>query len=301
MGLIKRKLIDEDVLKIIEHKNVIKRLIMFIFGLLIYSIAYNVFFLKNNLVYGGTAGLATILQDYLDPSVTMLLFSVFTLIITYIFFDKKTALNSLFGSLILPVLVSLTSNIELSIPDDDMMLIVVFGAVLTAVGNGLASKTGFSSGGMDNLINLIVVKFKISNGKAFMIINGLIVLAGGYKYGWKTLLYAIVIIYIMSIVTDKVILGISQNKTFFIVTQEEERVKHYIQQNLSRALTVLDAHGGYSNGRKKVIMLVIPTSEYFKAKEGILEIDPNAFFTICDSYQVYNAYNKKEVKTNGIY
>ena len=199
MGLIKRKLIDEDVLKIIEHKNVIKRLIMFIFGLLIYSIAYNVFFLKNNLVYGGTAGLATILQDYLDPSVTMLLFSVFTLIITYIFFDKKTALNSLFGSLILPVLVSLTSNIELSIPDDDMMLIVVFGAVLTAVGNGLASKTGFSSGGMDNLINLIVVKFKISNGKAFMIINGLIVLAGGYKYGWKTLLYAIVIIYIMSI------------------------------------------------------------------------------------------------------
>lgn len=297
MGLLKRKLIDEDILKIIEHKNLLKRLLSFILGLIIYSIAYNVFFLKNNLVYGGTGGLATVLQDYLDPSITMFLFSAFTLILTYIFFDKKTALNSLLGSVLLPILVALTSKIELSIPDDDLMLVAIFGAVITAVGNGIAAKTGFSSGGMDNLIHLLVAKLKISHGKAFMLVNGLIVIAGGFKFGWKTLLYAIIIIYIMSIVTDKVILGISQNKTFFIVTQEEERVKKYIQKNLSRALTVLDAHGGYTNGRKKVIMLVIPTSEYFKAKEGILEIDPNAFFTICDSYQVFNAYTKnKEVE-----
>ena len=39
-------------------------------------------------------------------------------------------------------------------------------------------------------------------------------------------------------------------------------------------------------------MAVIPTIEYFKAREGILEIDPNAFITICDSYQVYGEYTK---------
>ena len=44
-------------------------------------------------------------------------------------------------------------------------------------------------------------------------------------------------------------------------------------------------------------MAVIPTIEYFKAKEGILEIDPDAFCTICDSYQVYGEYKKnKKVK-----
>ena len=38
---------------------------------------------------------------------------------------------------------------------------------------------------------------------------------------------------------------------------------------------------------------------YFKAKEGILEIDPDAFITITDSYQVYGGNThkkKKEVK-----
>ena len=42
-------------------------------------------------------------------------------------------------------------------------------------------------------------------------------------------------------------------------------------------------------------MAVIPTVEYFKAKEGILAIDPDAFFTITDSYQVYgqDSHRKK--------
>ena len=43
-------------------------------------------------------------------------------------------------------------------------------------------------------------------------------------------------------------------------------------------------------------MAVIPTIEYFKAREGILEIDPNAFITICDSYQVYGEYSNKKNK-----
>ena len=62
--------------------------------------------------------------------------------------------------------------------------------------------------------------------------------------------------------------------------------KEYILTNLSRGVTVFDAHGGYTDKEEKVIMAVIPTLEYFKAKEGILEIDENAFFTITDSYQV---------------
>ena len=44
-------------------------------------------------------------------------------------------------------------------------------------------------------------------------------------------------------------------------------------------------------------MCVIPSNEYFKAKEGILEIDPKAFFTITDSYQVLNADAHRENKT----
>jgi uncharacterized membrane-anchored protein YitT (DUF2179 family) len=38
--------------------------------------------------------------------------------------------------------------------------------------------------------------------------------------------------------------------------------------------------------KRKVLMTVIPSREYYKVTEGIKAIDPKVFFTATDSYQV---------------
>ena len=75
-----------------------------------------------------------------------------------------------------------------------------------------------------------------------------------------------------------------------------EEVKEYITDTLSKGVTVLDAIGGYTNSKQELLMVVVPTLEFYKTREGILAIDPNAFITITDSYQVYgeNKHNKKK-------
>ncbi|MBO5182795.1 MAG: YitT family protein [Bacilli bacterium] len=289
MGFIRKKLIEEDILKIVENKDLLKRYILLVVGLFLSAFAYNVFFLRQNLVYGGSGGIATLFQNYLDPTITILIIQGIALILGFIFLGKKKALNSVVGSILFPLFVKLTQNVDISIPKDDIMLVAICGAVLSGIASGLTAKTGFSTGGTDTFIHILVKKFKIRFGSAQLIINGIIVLFGGYYYGWRIILYALIILYIMGIITDKVVLGISENKAFYIVTTEEEKVKKYILKNLSRGVTIIDAHGGYSNEKIKMIMAVIPTSEYFKAKEGILQIDPEAFFNITDSYQVYGA------------
>lgn len=283
------KIIDKakrDIIYEIENKNIIKRYILLIIGSLIYSIAYNVFFVPNNLVYGGSGGIAMIIKDYIDPSITIMTISIIAFILGYIFLGKRYAFNSLIGSLLFPLFVELTKNVSLPVPTDDMMLIVICGSVLIGFATGLIGRAGLTTGGVDTVINIISKKLKISTGNAFLIVNGIIVLIGGYTFGWRILLYALIIIYIINIVTDKIMLSVSENKTFFIVTSKVDEVKDYIMNNLSRGVTVLDAHGGYSDSKQKVIMAVVPTIEYFKAKEGIKEIDENAFFTIMDSYHV---------------
>ena len=177
-----------------------------------------------------------------------------------------------------------------------MMLVAICGAVLIGLANGIIGRTGLSSGGIDSIVQIISKKMKISTGNAYLIANGLIVIAGGYKFGWRILLYALIILYIISIVNDKVVMSISMNKTFFVVTTKVNDVKEYIMNGLSRGVTVLDAKGGFSHHNQEVIMAVIPTVEYFKAKEGILEIDPNAFITITDSYQVYGQDSHRKRK-----
>lgn len=294
----KRKINTDNVLHIIENKDLLKRYVMLIIGLLIYSVTYNVFFVKNNLIYGGSSSVATIIKDYVAPPITILFISILALLLSFIFLGKKGASDSLVGSLLFPLFVTLTSSVDLPIPKDDMMLVAICGAVLIGLANGIMGRSGLGAGGLDSIVHILEVKLKISTGKAFMFLNGLIVIIGGFKFGLRTLLYALIILYIISIVTDKVVMSISMNKTFFIVTSKVDEVKEYILTNLSRGVTTLQAHGGFSEHKQEVIMAVIPSMEYFKAKEGILEIDPNAFFTITDSYQVFgqDSHRKKKRK-----
>ena len=117
--------------------------------------------------------------------------------------------------------------------------------------------------------------------------DGLIILCGVFTFGVSKIMYSIINLYIVSMMTDKVMIGISSSKSFFIITSHESEIKKYIMDELGHGVTLLEGNGAFTGNRQKVLMCVIPTREYFVAKEGIHEIDPNAFFVVADAYEVY--------------
>lgn len=286
----------KQILNSVERKDLFKRYFIFLLGLFIMALAYNLFFVRTGLMSGGSGGIAIIFKNKIDPSITILAISIFGLLLGGIFLGKDFAINSAAGAIIFPIFVKMTADIAFNIPNDDIMLVAICGAVLTGIGNGLTAKTGFSSGGIDAIVHIFHKRLHISHGTVYALINGIIIISGGFVIGYRVVLYAIIQLYIISLITDKVTLGISSNKTFFIVTNHEVEVKEYISKYLSRGVTVIEGKGGFTKKEKEVLMAVIPTVEYFKAREGILEIDPNAFITICDSYQVYGEYSDEKHK-----
>ena len=119
-----------------------------------------------------------------------------------------------------------------------------------------------------------------------LIVDGTIIVVGGFVYGWNSMLYALIVLYIVSIITDKIMLGISKSKAFYIITDEEEQVKEYIIKTLGHGVTVFPVKGGYTEEKQRMLMCVIPTREYYRLKEGISKIDKGAFFVITDAYEV---------------
>ena len=103
-------------------------------------------------------------------------------------------------------------------------------------------------------------------------------------FGLSNAIYAIISLIISSYVVDKVIIGISNNKVFYIITERPLDIRDYIIDKLHYSVTVVNARGGYSNKRRKMLMCVVPTIEYLKLKELVSEIDPNVFFLIVDTY-----------------
>ena len=96
-------------------------------------------------------------------------------------------------------------------------------------------------------------------------------------------------IYISNLVLDRVLLGISTNKAFYIITTKEEEIKEYIMSTLQHSITTFDVKGGFLDNKRKVMLTVIPSREYYRLTEGIKQIDADAFFAVTDSYQVEGA------------
>ena len=168
----------------------------------------------------------------------------------------------------------------------DQLLLAIVGGVLYGLGAGLVFKAGYTTGGTD-VLNQIMNKYaKTSIGTSMLIVDGLIVLSGAFVFGWTKFMYAIIVLYIISILTDKVLLGISSSKAFYIITSKPNEISDYVINELSHSVTVIDAKGGYSKQKNPILFTVVPTKEYYKLKAGINEIDKNAFFTAVDAYEV---------------
>ncbi len=274
-------------IKLIDQ-NTLKRYTTTIASMYFLAIAYNLFILPNDLVTGGVGGLAIIFKDYINPSLFILLINTLLIITSFFILGREETKGAVFGAIAYPIFITLTADVNkvISINTNDMLLNVIFAAVITGVSIGLIIKHGFSTGGTDIAASIISKLCQRSIGNSFLIVDSLIITLGTFAFGFIKTMYAIIFVYIYSIVTDKIILGISDNKAFYIITNKEEEVKKYIINNLHSGVTILNAQGGYENSYKKVIFCVVSSRNYFKLKEGIMAIDDKAFFIVTDAYEV---------------
>ncbi len=276
--------------KVIKQKIRIKELIEFIIGCFLVALAFNLFMSPNNLVAGGVSGFSLILKHFfgLNPSTIISVANVFLIILSFLVLGKEKTKATILGSILFPVFVSLTEHLStyISFKESEMILIAVFGGVLQGLGAGLIFRAGYSTGGTD-ILNMIVSKiFKISLGNSMFFTDGTIIVIGAFVFGFNHLMYSLIILYLISTLTDKVVLGISDSKAFYIITSKEKEVKDFVINELKHGVTEFNAKGGFNSENQTVLMSVVPTREYYKLKEGIHNIDKNAFFVAMDSYEV---------------
>ena len=286
----RRKKID-TIVDTIKKKNIGKRYLMLILGCLIVAFSFNLFFLRYGIVCFGVSGISIVLNEFgVNPSLFILISNIVLMIIAFFVLGYENMKNQLVGALSYPIFVSLTELItkHIDLGNTEMVVIAILGGVFAGIGYGLIYKSDFSTGGTDVIIGIICKYFKISMGNASLIVNGIIVLIGKIVFSWDIVLYAILVSYLISVFTDKVLLGISKCKAFYIVADKknDELIRKFLLSIDGVGTTIIDAEGGYSNNEETLLLAVVPSRSYFIVKDGLKEIDKNMFFLVCDSYEV---------------
>ncbi len=298
--------------KIFTKRN-LKEFFFINIGVLLMAAAYSFLLDPNNIVIGGVGGIATILKDVtgISSSLFILILNGVLLIVALIFVDRSFFLKTIYASLIYPVYSYLcellyTNFLSGSLPNilkfqadnptldtniasaGAYLVVVIFGAVITGFGLGLAIRNGSSTGGVDIIQKILLKYCKIPFSISLIIIDGTIVCASGiYFHNAFVILYGAIFIFVSGYVMDSIIFSGFNARCVNIVTTKPEEIKEQIFKILGRGITIVAAKGGYTGNDKTILVCVMHNQEFYKMKEIIRNIDEKAFIYITRASEVH--------------
>ncbi len=272
-------------------KKIIKYLYI-LFGCALIAFAIDFIVIPNNLLTFGINGIATMLYylNGVNVGINILFLNLCGILLSSLILDKEIIKEYLFPSIMIPIFVYLFSFISSSfvILLPEMLLVIIVAGFLTGFGYSLIYKQGLSAS-VVYLVEELIGKLTKFHSKIYSwIFDVIILIVSIFLFGYQVTLYSMIIIFISKYMITKTRFGINDSKMFYVITNKASDVKQYIIHDLKYELTVLDVKGGFSKKKNQIFLTIIDTKDYYKLKEGIRIIDPNAFIAICDTYDVVN-------------
>lgn len=272
-------------------KKIIKYLYI-LFGCALIAFAIDFIVIPNNLLTFGINGIATMLYylNGVNVGINILFLNLCGILLSSLILDKEIIKEYLFPSIMIPIFVYLFSFISSSfvILLPEMLLVIIVAGFLTGFGYSLIYKQGLSAS-VVYLVEEMIGKLTKFHSKIYSwIFDVIILIVSIFLFGYQVTLYSMIIIFISKYMITKTRFGINDSKMFYVITNKASDVKQYIIHDLKYELTVLDVKGGFSKKKNQIFLTIIDTKDYYKLKEGIRIIDPNAFIAICDTYDVVN-------------
>lgn len=271
----------------------IKQYSTVILGVFLVALAFNVFLAPYDFVAGGISGLSLIARKlfFIKTSTFIFVGNIFLLLISLRFLGKEKTKNTVLGALLLPIFIGLTENIQQFIVLDslDPLIIALLGGCISGVGYGLVFQNNFTTGGTDILNQMMEKYLKIPMAKSIMYVDGPIVVLGCVTFGFINMLYSLIVLYLVSTLSNNTMLQLNKNRLLYIQTSKIKEVKEYLIEIFHYDVTLLNSIGGFQKEKAKIIMCSVDNKHYYQIKEGISLIDPGAFITVTKSYEQKNA------------
>jgi uncharacterized membrane-anchored protein YitT (DUF2179 family) len=269
--------------------------VFIILGSLILSLAVVGFFVPNQVITGGTAGLALLLH-YITPLTIGSLIALINLPLLIVgnkYLGKMFAIRTIITIFLISIFIDFFSQVVNLKPFIlDTTLSAIFGGIFVGVGLALVIKGNSSAGGSTILARIISSKTEIKPGQVILIIDSIIVLSSLFIIeDTAKVLWSIISIYITTKVIDVILTGSLNKKVVYLVTQKTEELKQLITQELGPEGTILKGDGLFEGQEKRMILIVVEVIKLQRLRQMVKETDPDGFLIITEASEMLGRGN----------
>ncbi len=275
-------------------KKFIIRIFFITLGAFLAAFAIEGFLVPNQVIDGGIVGVSMMISYLTKINLGILLFvlNIPFILLAFQLYGKMFIFQTFYAVSVFSIFVGIVGG-KIGIVTHDGLLVAVFGGMILGAGVGLVLKNSGSLDGTEILAITLTKKFPISVGEIIMFLNIFIYTCAGFIYGWEKAMYSTLTYLTASKVIDVVLQGLNEAKSIFIVSDKNLEIGSNIISQLDKSVTYIDAQGGYSHQKKKMLYCVVPRIELTKLKDIVNSIDPGAFIAIENVHEVDGKRVKK--------
>lgn len=280
----------------------IKEYLVITFGCVLYAIAFDWFYMPNNLTCGGLTGVAQILHflfPVLPIGTLLIVMNVPLYIIGFRRFGFRFLVKSLYAMALSSVLVDVVASHYSFYPMDEL-LACLYGGVLLGVGCGLINSMESNTGGTELLSWILKRRLpQLSLGNVMLGLDLTVIIA--YAAAFRKLdnaLYGGIALFVTSKVVDLFVYGGNSGKLAHVISAKEDEIAAALLAE-GVGVTKLQAIGAYTKTERPILLCAVRRREIVMVKRIVKELDPDAFFIVSDTSEVLGE-GFGEYKPNGL-
>ncbi|MFC2085164.1 YitT family protein [Bacteroidota bacterium] len=242
------------------------------------------FLLPNSFIDGGAMGISLLISEttYIPLSYLIIVINLPFLMLGYSQIGKQFAIKSIIAIIILAIVVHF---VPYPLITSDKLLIAVFGGFFLGAGIGMAIRGGSVIDGTEVLAIFLSKRTGLTIGDVILIFNIIIFSFGAYILSIEVALYAMLTYLAAAKTINFVIEGVEEYTGITIISNDSEKIRLMITDELGRGVTIYAGKGGY--GKKgdilkqiDIIYTVITRLEIARLKTEINKIDSDAFIVM---------------------
>ena len=298
---------EESLSKSIRTLKFWKEMLIISISMFIAAAAVYYFLVPSKLVVGSISGLSIVVSGVLanmgvvvKVSNVVLIINAVLLVVAYILIGPEFGVKTAYAALILGPMMNVWESIcpyeQLMEPGAASMMgnlwfdLLTFVLVLSA-SQALLFRINASTGGLDIIAKIVNKYFHFDMGTS-VTISGVIICCTAFLINpFRLVIIGLIGTWINGLIVNYFMASLSRRKRVCIISEEHEKIRKYIIDDIVRGCTLYDVTGGYGGKNYVEIQVLLTQSEFADLMAFIRDSDIKAFITAGNVSEVYGLWS----------
>lgn len=271
-----------------------KRIIIICLASALMAVNIKTFVHAGDLYPGGATGLTILIQSIcrvffhisIPYTLVNLLLNVIPIYIGFRFIGKKFTLYSCLSIIVTSILTDIIPEVAVTY---DILLISVFGGIISGFAISLCLSMHATTGGSDFISIYLSEKKGMDAWNFILAFNVVIIMIAGLLFGFDKALYSIIYQYASTQVLH-MLYKRYQKQTLFIVTNKPSEVCEAINTVSMHGATILSGEGSYEHHKRKMVYSVVSKEESKAVVRAVKEADEAAFVNAIRTEELFGRF-----------